>query len=206
MWYGSYLLKGFHYYLMSRLHCVMVNVVSAEVLQGSALVQLLFTLYMSDIPKSTNCIKVVLYAHDTNWTSLIRSFNSRHSLNKDSLDNVCSKYKEISRIIGVLFRLEISFIPYALLFRVGAAFVYESPLAINVHNPFMHCVTSQYVFKPRDVIMLNNRINVATITYATASPCQVPFNGMFHQDSAMQWNKLQIEKQKKQVTSLCQIH
>ena len=36
--------------------------------------------------------------------------------------------------------------------------------------------------------MLNNHISVATIMYATASPC-VPLNGMFHQDSAMQWNK-----------------
>ena len=33
------------------------------------------------------------------------------------------------------------------------------PLAIqifvmNIDNPFMHCATSQYVFKPRDAIML----------------------------------------------------
>ena len=27
-------------------------------------------------------------------------------------------------------------------------------LVMNIHNPFMHCVTSQYVFKQRDVIML----------------------------------------------------
>ena len=90
------------------------------------------------------------------------------------------------------------FITHAPLFRGGAAYIYESPLGdaclvMNIHNPFVHCVTSQYVFKPRDVIMLNNRINIATITYATASPCRVPLNGMFHQDPAMQWNKLQIE-------------
>ena len=36
--------------------------------------------------------------------------------------------------------------------------------------------------------MLNNHISVATIMYATVSPC-VPLNGMFHQDSATQWNK-----------------
>ena len=27
-------------------------------------------------------------------------------------------------------------------------------LVMNMHNPFKHCVTSQYVFKQRDVIML----------------------------------------------------
>ena len=27
-------------------------------------------------------------------------------------------------------------------------------LVMNIHNPFMHCATSQYVFKTRDVIML----------------------------------------------------
>ena len=36
--------------------------------------------------------------------------------------------------------------------------VCESPLGdscfvMNIHNPFMHCVTSQYVFKLRDVII-----------------------------------------------------
>ena len=92
-------------------------------------------------------------------------------------------------------------ITYAVLFWGGAVYVYESPLGdsrlvINIHNPYMHRVTSQCVFKSRDVIMLNNRISVATITYAIASPCRVPLNGMFHQDSAMQWNKLQIEKNK----------
>ena len=57
------------------------------------------------------------------------------------------------------------------------------------HNPFMHCGMSQYVFKPRDVKLLNNRISVAKITYATSSPCCVLLNGMFHQDSATQRNK-----------------
>ena len=64
-------------------------------------------------------------------------------------------------------------------FEGGAAYVYESPLgdsclAMNIYNPFMHCVTSQYAFKPRDVMLLNNRISIATITYATSSPCRVP--------------------------------
>ena len=81
----------------------------------------------------------------------------------------------------------------------GAAYVYESPLGesslpMNIHNPFLYCITSQYVFKPRDVIMLNNRISVTTITYATGSPCRVPLNGMFHQNSLTQWNKLRIWK------------
>ena len=56
----------------------------------------------------------------------------------------------------------------------------------------LYCVTSRHVFNPRDVIMLNNRISVATITYARASPCAVPLNGMFHKDSATQCNKLRI--------------
>ena len=91
------------------------------------------------------------------------------------------------------------FITHAPLFRGGATYVYESPLGdsslvMNIHNPFMHCVTSQYVFKPRDVIMLNNRVSLATITYATASQCHVPLNGMFPQDSAAQWNKLWMWK------------
>ena len=95
-----------------------------------------------------------------------------------------------------IYEVEI-IITHAPLFRGDASYVYESPLGescliMNIHNPFMHCVTSQYVFKPRDVIMLNNRISVAKITYATASPCSVPLNVVFHQDSAKQWKKLQI--------------
>ena len=50
--------------------------------------------------------------------------------------------------------------------------------------------------------MLNNRISVATITYATASPCRIPLNDMFHQDSARRWNKLQIKRKYKQ---LCRV-
>ena len=42
--------------------------------------------------------------------------------------------------------------------------------------------------------MLNNRISVATITYATPSPCLVPLKGMFLQESATQWNKLRMWK------------
>ena len=102
---------------------------------------------------------------------------------------------------GVYVRWNQHFITHAPLFRGGAAYVYELPLGdscliMNIHNPFMHCVMSQYMFKSRDVIMLNNRINVATIMYATASPCSVPLNGVFHQDSGKQWNKLQIYKNK----------
>ena len=82
-------------------------------------------------------------------------------------------------------------IPRALLFRGCVAYAYESPLGDSclVMNLFMHLVTSQYVF-----MMLNNRISVATITYATASPCRIPLNGVFHQDSATEWNQLQIKK------------
>ena len=91
------------------------------------------------------------------------------------------------------------YITHAPVFRGGAAYVYESPLGnsslvMNIQNPLMHCVASQY-----DVIMLNNGISVATITYATASPCRVPLNGMFHQNSATQRNRLRIWKISKSV-------
>ena len=94
-----------------------------------------------------------------------------------------------------------SIITYAPLFRGGAAYVYESPLGdsclvMNIQNPFMHYVTSQYVFKLRKVIMLNNRSSVAKITYTTASSIRVPLNGLLHQDSATQWNKLQFKNDK----------
>ena len=51
------------------------------------------------------------------------------------------------------------------LFRRGADHVYESPLGdlclvMNIHNPFMHCATSQYVFKLRDVIMLTRAVTI----------------------------------------------
>ena len=66
----------------------------------------------------------------------------------------------------------------------GAAYVYESPLGasclvMNIHNPFMHCVSSQYMFKLCDVIMVDNGISVPTITYATASPCHIPLKACF---------------------------
>ena len=93
------------------------------------------------------------------------------------------------------------YITHAPVFRGGAAYVYESPLGnsslvINIQNPLMHCVASQY-----DVIMLNNRISVATITYATASPCRVPLNDIFHQNSATQRSRLRIWKISKSVVS-----
>ena len=61
--------------------------------------------------------------------------------------------------------LVLVFITHASLFRGGVYHVYESPLgnsclAMNIHNPFMHCATSQYVFKPRDVIMLTRAVTI----------------------------------------------
>ena len=90
------------------------------------------------------------------------------------------------------------------MFWEGAAYVYESPsgdacLVLNIHNPFMHCATSQYVFitawhhnAEQSYQRSNN--NVRAITFTTASPCRIPLNGMFHQDSATKWNQLQIQK------------
>ena len=59
----------------------------------------------------------------------------------------------------------ISFITQAPLFPGGEDHVCESPLGdscfvMNIHNPFMHCVTSQYVFKLRDVIMLMRAVAI----------------------------------------------
>ena len=36
----------------------------------------------------------------------------------------------------------------------------DSSLIMNIHNPFMHCATSQYAFKPRDVIMLMRAVTI----------------------------------------------
>ena len=93
------------------------------------------------------------------------------------------------RVVVFVFLYAKFIITHTPLFQGGAAYVYELPLGNlslvrNIHNPFKQCVTSQYVFKPCDVIMLNNCISVATITYATASPSRVPLKGMFHQESA----------------------
>ena len=57
-------------------------------------------------------------------------------------------------------------ITHALLIQGGADYVYESPLGesslvIYIHNPSMHCATSQCAFKPRDVIMMHAITNVA---------------------------------------------
>ena len=57
------------------------------------------------------------------------------------------------------------FVTHDPLFRGGEDHVCESPLGdscfvMNIHNPFMHCVTSQYVFKLRDVIMLMRAVTI----------------------------------------------
>ena len=60
---------------------------------------------------------------------------------------------------------DVCIITHASLFRGGEDHVCESPLGdscfvMNIHNPFMHCVTSQYVFKLRDVIMLLHAVTI----------------------------------------------
>ena len=49
----------------------------------------------------------------------------------------------------------------------GEDYICESPLGgsrlvMNMHKPFMHCGTSQYVFKLRDVIMLLRAVTIVT--------------------------------------------
>ena len=56
-------------------------------------------------------------------------------------------------------------ITHAPLIRGGADNVYESALGdsslvMNIHNSFMDCATSQYIFKPRDVIMLMRAVTI----------------------------------------------
>ena len=96
--FGNTPLKWFHSYLKDRSQYVVFNGIYSDVInlstgvpQGSILGPLLFIIYMNDIHTATNSFKAVLYADDTNLISPICSFNSQHSLNHDSLDDVCSK-------------------------------------------------------------------------------------------------------------------
>ena len=56
-------------------------------------------------------------------------------------------------------------ITHAPLFPGDADYVYESSLGdsglvMNIHNLFMCCATSQYVFKQRNVIMLMRAVTI----------------------------------------------
>ena len=89
--------KWFHSYLKDRSQHVVFNGIYLDVInlstgvpQGSILGPLLFKICMDDIHTATNSFKAVLYADDANLISLLCSFNSHHSLNHDSFDDVCS--------------------------------------------------------------------------------------------------------------------
>ena len=65
----------------------------------------------------------------------------------------------------IMTQFDDAFITHAPLFRGGEDHVWESPLGdscfvMNIHNSFMHCMTSQYVFKLRDVIMLMRAVKI----------------------------------------------
>ena len=99
-------------------------------------------------------------------------------------------------------------ITHAPLFRRGGDYVCVSPWGhsswlIYINSPFIQCVASQFVFKPRDVIMLLRAVAIAPS--AMLSPWRVPLNGMFHNDSATHWCKMRIKKKKIQVTFFYQI-
>ena len=56
----------------------------------------------------------------------------------------------------------------------GARIIFMNPWAIqvfimNIHNPFMPCATSQYVFEPRDVIMLMRAVTIEFEKYVTTN-------------------------------------
>ena len=62
-------------------------------------------------------------------------------------------------------------------------------LIMNIHNPFDVIVWCHNV-----AACFHNRSSIATAPCTTPSLCRVPLNGMFHQDSTTQWNKLRIWK------------
>ena len=95
--FGNTSLKWFHSYLKDRSQYVLFNGIYSDVInlstgvpQGSILGPLLFMIYMNDIHTATNSFNAILDADDTNLISPLCSFNSQHSLNHDSLDDVCS--------------------------------------------------------------------------------------------------------------------
>ena len=73
-----------------------------------------------------------------------------------------------------------------------------SSLVMNIHNPFMRCVTSQYVFRTawrhNAAACGHNDNNLAAASSATPSPSPVSLNGVFHQDFSTQQRKLRIWK------------
>ena len=95
------------------------------------------------------------------------------------------------------------FITHAPLFRGGADHVYESPLGDssfgNEYSSPIHALCDvticiQTARRHNADTCCHNRSSLATTPSATPLPCSVPLNGMFHQDSAKQWNKLRIWK------------
>ena len=70
--------------------CSDVINLSTGVPRWSMLGPLWFIIYMKDIHTAANSFKAVLYADDTNLIGPICSITSQHSLNHDSLGEVCS--------------------------------------------------------------------------------------------------------------------
>ena len=95
----------------------------------------------------------------TEWMLVVDRLIFRHgvfpAVKSNQVENApCDVTREILLIIT-----------HTPLFRGGEDHVCESPLGdscfvMNIHNPFMHCVTSQYVFKLRDVIMLMRAVTI----------------------------------------------
>ena len=98
------------------------------------------------------------------WCRLLRSFSVDY---KDPLIYIvtyifgcyCLVLQGAKAWAAIILAEFCHIITHAALFRRGEDYVCELPLGdsslvMNIHNPITHCVMSQYVFKPCDVIML----------------------------------------------------
>ena len=72
-----------------------------------------------------------------------------------------------------------------------------SVLIINMYNPFMHCVTSQYsngIASYWCCVLSQSQQHNNSSTRHTVTSLQQLLNDMFHQHSSTQWSKLRIWK------------
>ena len=104
-----------------------------------------------------------------------------NSLHKGPVTRKMFQFDDVIMHIWLMDVMNHSFssITHAPLFRGGADDVYESllgdsRLVMNIHNPFMHCATSQCVFKMRDVIMLMRAVTIVAAWQQHRPPRRYP--------------------------------